>query len=722
VPTVASFGDKGTSAITASEDGWLQTWGRFGGWAAGQYGVPVKNYPNGAVVSVSASQQRSLVLTTVEPARSANATVYDLRTGAALAAFRVLLGVAISPQLANQSPYVLWQDSDNSVRLYDISRSANTDRFLHKSIVHAAISADGKYVLTLDKNRQAHLWFRGRAKPTATVQAPGGAGRRRTTGTDVQRAAGPRKVTRTDGTDVQVIFSQDSRFFACLASLPEKPDGSSCRVFTLAGQLVKEVTGPAGEDWTAAGISPEGKLLATGGGYDGTLRIWDLTTGKQKYQLLGHTQYMEVLAFTPDGKRLLSASEDGLCRVWCMETGKEVCALWCYDNEWIVTTPNGRLDSSNLDSIPGISWVFPDAPFRALAPEVFLRDYFEPQLFERLMSNTKGNFRPVRPLAGLNRAQPVVTAVTVRQAARPTTAEVTVEIDPAEGTVTRMGKVRPSRSVHDLRLFRDGQLVAQEPSPDPGHLPPEGTADEELDAWSAATIVRPGRRVRMDKTTGKLTVTFAGVQVPARPGGPVAFSAYGFNEDRVKSGAGSTPYKVPQGVAPAQPRAYVVCVGVNDYGNKDFDLLYAAADARAVAAALSAPGRLPGYRVVPITLISDKADRFGTKEVLQAALALLAGPEPGAEAGWPEKAKALRALVPGGQRLSPGTPDDLVLVSFSGHGYTDAHNEFYLLPAEVGAALRRGERPSAEVLRVACRGRNWPVAAAGGRRGDGLGD
>ena len=55
--------------------------------------------------------------------------------------------------------------------------------------------------------------------------------------------------------------------------------------------------------------------------------------------------------------------------------------------------------------------------------------------------------------------------------------------------------------------------------------------------------------------------------------------------------------------------------------------------------------------------------------------------------------------MPGGEKLERATPDDLVLVSFSGHGYTDERNEFYLIPSEAGPALKAGEQPGDEMLK-----------------------
>lgn len=53
-------------------------------------------------------------------------------------------------------------------------------------------------------------------------------------------------------------------------------------------------------------ISPDGKTLATGG-LDGTIRLWEVETGKFIKCLLGHNSYVYRLAWSPDGNTLASA-------------------------------------------------------------------------------------------------------------------------------------------------------------------------------------------------------------------------------------------------------------------------------------------------------------------------------------------------------------------------------------------------------------------------------
>jgi WD40 repeat protein len=80
-----------------------------------------------------------------------------------------------------------------------------------------------------------------------------------------------------------------------------------------------------------AAISPDGKLVVgTTGGCDskdgGSLHLWDLTTGKEVRKFVGHDKWAEDVAFTKDGKRILSAGHesDRTVRLWDVATGKEL--------------------------------------------------------------------------------------------------------------------------------------------------------------------------------------------------------------------------------------------------------------------------------------------------------------------------------------------------------------------------------------------------------------
>src|SRR5262249_39326522 len=72
-------------------------------------------------------------------------------------------------------------------------------------------------------------------------------------------------------------------------------------------------------------LSPDGKRLASAGD-DEVIKIWDPATGKVLLTLEGHEDAVNAVAFSPDGKRLASASDDGTVRIWDAD-GKEVAVL-----------------------------------------------------------------------------------------------------------------------------------------------------------------------------------------------------------------------------------------------------------------------------------------------------------------------------------------------------------------------------------------------------------
>jgi len=61
--------------------------------------------------------------------------------------------------------------------------------------------------------------------------------------------------------------------------------------------------------------------------FDGTVRVWDVATGRPMLVLRGHTGPVYSAAFSPDGERIVSASQDLTARVWDVESGRELMLL-----------------------------------------------------------------------------------------------------------------------------------------------------------------------------------------------------------------------------------------------------------------------------------------------------------------------------------------------------------------------------------------------------------
>ncbi|MFQ5723637.1 MAG: hypothetical protein ACE5G6_04025, partial [Terriglobia bacterium] len=92
-------------------------------------------------------------------------------------------------------------------------------------------------------------------------------------------------------------------------------------------------------------FSPDGRWLASGSG-DNSVKLWDVTTGRQARVLLGHLAFVGGAAFSPDGRWLASASgfKDHTVKLWEVATGREVRTLRGHtDTVWTVAfSPDGR--------------------------------------------------------------------------------------------------------------------------------------------------------------------------------------------------------------------------------------------------------------------------------------------------------------------------------------------------------------------------------------------
>jgi WD40 repeat protein len=75
----------------------------------------------------------------------------------------------------------------------------------------------------------------------------------------------------------------------------------------------------------ALAFAPDGRSLISGASFtDRLIHRWDPRTGERLATWRGHTSAVYALAVTRDGRRAMSASHDGTCRLWDIATGREI--------------------------------------------------------------------------------------------------------------------------------------------------------------------------------------------------------------------------------------------------------------------------------------------------------------------------------------------------------------------------------------------------------------
>lgn len=365
----AAFSPDGKQIVTGDRNGSIRLWDTATGQVVRQLGSHACNISFGtggcAVGSVAFSPDGKFSLSSsVEK----NVRVWDVAMGKEVRRFPANDWIDSAAYGPDGKSIIIATTNDSVAHILDATTGQEIRQLIGHtgSIQSIAYSPDRKHIITASADGTARIWdaATGQEMHQLVLPVPNGFeyvrsafyspdGRFIVTITEVDGtarvwdAATMQQIRqlRSFGCEVSgefllgcgvwsAAYSSDSQFI-----VTGNVDGTMHIWDATTGQEVRQIGGHGciGSSCSvnSAAYSPDGKQIATTGD-DGTARIWDAVTGQEVRQLRGHAGHVSSASYSPDGKQIVTTGcdkiEDGPCtassaRIWDADTGQEVRQL-----------------------------------------------------------------------------------------------------------------------------------------------------------------------------------------------------------------------------------------------------------------------------------------------------------------------------------------------------------------------------------------------------------
>ncbi len=288
----------------------------------GQYVLAVAYSPDGRQIATGSSDKTIHIL--------------DAANGDVLKTLKGHTDGVLSVRFSPDGKQLLSGSYDNTARLWDIATEAELQTLRGHSwwVWSAEFSPDGNRVVTAGQDGKAIVWQRSTDDPFRHDSSATDGIVRPTSGLPLYTQI--TEFTGHDGAVYSARFSPDGKLIATGGydkmvmvwnpdevepididnRLHHRPD-MKLEYIRLAGH-----DGPV----RSVGFSPNGKLVLSGS-EDNSIRLWDVAAGEEIKALRGHGGIVRSCTFSPDGKLVLSGGDDESVRLWDVRGYQETLVL-----------------------------------------------------------------------------------------------------------------------------------------------------------------------------------------------------------------------------------------------------------------------------------------------------------------------------------------------------------------------------------------------------------